>query len=814
MITQTRKIHILDVDVQGKVTERRELPGSELWLDNTIAGRLYPELKLALVTVPTEILEWTEASDVATSLHSVSFNGVDFRLVGSGGGAKNGKFYFADAKHATMLHARFQNWPEALISYFGIQTSECKRITAAEGTVLVVPDNELGTNDCRGWISKRIFSLLDAPEGAFYQFRLGFALENGKGSFKVMSDEVAAVVGADIIIPESSCKPAPKGLKAWNYDTRAERMFTGPFVVGLREISRELVFSSSYTVTQFASEDVFTNEIIPKARVLLKNLKEAWLAGNHASLVEQIGRKVTIDEFSKELVDEQQEEAMRTVEAALLADGSGEISRHPFVYRQVDKLLARWAYKLLTGGGLHLPGFALADDGYIALAEDGTVISGSDWLPEHFSLTSLTSARSLCVRYPVRMKEDLLPMTHCNREGVIALLMNSGVTEVNAEEIADQQLFLRGTYVLHSKTAKLNGGDYDFDQVCVIDEALYPMFVADRFAFVSSFIATKNKVERLKSPLYSLVFVAMKSMGNKIGVITDTMSSCIAAGRLDKHYELVPQTQLEIDSLKHNTHADMSVVREIRDLVGKAPWLALKEVQSVTSLVPLNVLPTDMVGRMYNALLADVVDMMGKPMALRQFEGLIVGHKPTQEMYNEVRTVFHAFAAGFALQQGVMEKKQAAVAEATKAFELAKSEGLKEQIQQCRKALSKVRADLALATEKNKRYAAVLISMVAAWGKGKSENREAWMQALHTVTCAGKGSGSILFHAFPQEVINAIAGTTGGIRATVAPHKVAGKVVLVDNVFYSCTCSGKDMVPLFRYNPDKRRLDHVIPSAA
>ena len=216
MITRTRKIAILDLDTQGKVTERKTLPGSEIWLDNTVAGHLYPSLKVALVTVPTEMMEWNESANVADGLFNIQFDNTTYRLVGSGGGAKNGKFYFADEVHAPMLHARFQNWPEALISYFGIQTSDCKRIVDAEGTVLVVPDNELGTNDCRGWISESLFARLDAPSKAFYQFRLGFAFENGKGSFKVMKDDVAQAIGADIIIPESSCKPAPK-LKPWIY---------------------------------------------------------------------------------------------------------------------------------------------------------------------------------------------------------------------------------------------------------------------------------------------------------------------------------------------------------------------------------------------------------------------------------------------------------------------------------------------------------------------------------------------------------------------------------------------------------------------
>jgi len=413
MITRTRKIAILDLDTQGKVTERKTLPGSEMWLDNTVAGHLYPSLKVALVTVPTEMMEWNESANVADGLFNIQFDNTTYRLVGSGGGAKNGKFYFADEEHAPMLHARFQNWPEALISYFGIQTSDCKRIVDAEGTVLVVPDNELGTNDCRGWISESLFARLDAPSKAFYQFRLGFALENGKGSFKVMKADVAQAIGADIIIPESSCKPAPS-LKPWNYDSRTDRMFTGPLVVGLREVSRDLLFSSSYTVTQHASVDTILTELIPKAREAMQSLKDAWRAGNHEAVVNQIGQRVSLDEFAKGVT---KDELMRTVEATLLADGSGEICQHPYIYRQVDKLLAKWAYKVLTGGGMHLPGFALADDGFLFLDENGGVVSGSDWIPGEMALTSLTSARSLCVRYPVRMKEDLLPMMNCNRVG-------------------------------------------------------------------------------------------------------------------------------------------------------------------------------------------------------------------------------------------------------------------------------------------------------------------------------------------------------------------------------------------------------------
>jgi len=41
----------------------------------------------------------------------------------------------------------------------------------------------------------------------------------------------------------------------------------------------------------------------------------------------------------------------------------------------------------------------------------------------------------------------------------------------------------------------------------------------------------------------------------------------------------------------------------------------------------------------------------------------------------------------------------------------------------------------------------------------RKATESAWLvQSLHTVVCAGKGNGSLLFHAFPQEIIDKVAG--------------------------------------------------------
>jgi hypothetical protein len=80
-------------------------------------------------------------------------------------------------------------------------------IQEPEVNVLVVEDHALGTNDCRGWISERLFRKLNLPDHRFYQFRLAFERTQAKGSFKVMHDDVADLLRADIILPESSIKP-------------------------------------------------------------------------------------------------------------------------------------------------------------------------------------------------------------------------------------------------------------------------------------------------------------------------------------------------------------------------------------------------------------------------------------------------------------------------------------------------------------------------------------------------------------------------------------------------------------------------------
>ena len=112
----------------------------------------------------------------------------------------------------------------------------------------------------------------------------------------------------------------------------------------------------------------------------------------------------------------------------------------------------------------------------------------------------------------------------------------------------------------------------------------------------------------------------------------------------------------------------------------------------------------------------------------------------------------------------VMDAKLALLKKAEAEFATAKENGLQESIKIARKAIAKARSEVKVTEEKHKDQSSNLIGIVAAWGKGKTENRKAWAQAIHTIVSGGRGTGSILFHAFPQEAIDAIAERTNGIR--------------------------------------------------
>src|SRR5262245_17275545 len=434
----------LDIDTQGNVTQRLTI--LESTLENTLLNVLYPGIKVAVVNVPKEPLDAYEESVVENAMANLRFKNIRYKLVGASGSSKDGKFYFVDEAYSQAIAERFQCWPQAAITYFGILVSGCKVLIAEPDlTVLVVEDHTLGTNDCRGWIRRSLFNRLELPDHCFYQFRLAFEKTQAKGSFKVVEDDAAQLLDADIVLPESAVKPALNS-PAMVFSVFGKlRKFRGPAVLGIRELSRTLEFESSYTLIEHAPDDSLQLEILPEALTQVRRLSDSVGQGDYQELLELLGFNVT---------ERHEDDEVRTVEALLRADTTGYIVRFPWVNNQLSKLLARWAFKVCTGGGFRLPAFALADDGYL-VAHNGRLYAGSDWIPPSHAIVPLGSNRGLCVRYPIRMFEDLLPIEHIGAQELITRLTQNldeqgcNLSHQLAEQITNNQLHLEGTYVLH-----------------------------------------------------------------------------------------------------------------------------------------------------------------------------------------------------------------------------------------------------------------------------------------------------------------------------------------------------------------------------
>ena len=826
-----RLILELSIDAQGEVTRKPSQLGRKDTLEGKLLAELYPGIQVTRVSVPHELTPY-EQSVVENRMAKLIYGGVEYRLVGASNSAKDGKFYFVDLAHSKQIAERFQHWPEAAMVYFAILVSDCKlMVDEPNFRVAVVQEHALGTNDCRGWVRESVYRKLKIGTNRFCQFRLAFDAhepKQAKGALKAMSDRVADRLGVDLILPDSATKPALKGgLRFLPQLGTSGRLYTGPAVLGIKEISRALEFGSSYTLVEHASEDSLQLEIMPRAIEQIRKVRKAWDEGDYDALLELLGKSSDVAAFEDEDSSFDPESLERGVshvseewepaEAVLLADRSGTSIKFPYVSNQINRKLARWAFRICTGGGFRLPAFALADDG-VLIEHRAKILSASDWIPLDTSITSLTADQGLCIRYPIRMQEDLLPIRHLTNDELgpsLKRALGADLDDSLVNSILERQLRMEGTYILHSETAKRNGGDFDFDTICVMPSDQFPRFVAGRNAYGEQFHQQKTKLTKAKSPWWNVCLVAMKARGNRIGSITDLKTSCLASGRPDLAYKLVEQLQNALDSLKHRVEIDESVISDIRKEVSPAPWLRYKRERRVSDLpLHLDVADTDKVGRLYNVLRKELGDILNERMAVEDFRGIFSGHTVTKEMFEECQLVNAIYGDVAAQITEREEQLKLEYGNSQALWEAVRTGDDKDQRRSAVLARNKAQAALWEFEQDAKEQFSGLHLFMHYWAQGKQDNRRAWAQAMNTIVSNGRGSGAVLFQTFPQEVVDVFAEQTGGKNAPVRlPKMVNGYVrfddqqraFLVERIENTDGPNGEKWIFLFQYK-GKRTL--------
>jgi hypothetical protein len=788
----------LQINDRGITTPRLLDLDPQNSINMTLFAALYPNARLATVTVPTGYLSLGDETAVMNAMANIVYRGVKYRLIGASGSAKEGRFYFVDEQHYSPLAARFQHWPESLIVYFGILVSPCQTlIEDSNARIMTVPDGEFGTNDCRGYIRDSVFRefrrvrKVDGKEKAepldphrLYQFRLAFedsepaSCWQAKGLFKVMSDRVADALGVDIILPHSAIKPELKEASLAKAGKKPTLMFRGRTVVGIREVSRELEYASSYTLLVHAPDESLNLEVLPKAIEQAQKVSESAQDGNYAALVELLGKDPSVLGTDRGA----NTTPFGVVEAMLVADGAGNICRHPYINRKLNEILARWAFWLCTSGGFYMPAFMLGDDG-VLVERDGKVYSVSDWIPENMIATKGAFDWALCVRYPIRMYEDLLPVLRLSLRELVRLLQTAlsqkgcALTDSEAEELVKEQVLLDGACVLHSSTAKMNGGDFDGDQIALLTDDRFPRWVEHRFSLKKPFVLEKTKAKRKKTALYQLECTAMAARGNSIGRITDLISSCLAAGKPKLAKKLVVELQNALDALKHAVQPDQKFITEVSNEVKPAAWLAFKDQPRVSSLPEhLDVPKTDRIGRFYNEVRNYIGTFGGEVEPLHNFRGMIVGPALPSDtfdaMLEECRKINRLYGQAISHTIPIMEKLTRERDLARAAWEVARQSQSPEVEDLLRAYQAAKRKHRRVEAETDDSLKA-MFAFIRLWAHGKPEKeRRSWCLALHTLVCRQRSSdelsqgpgpsGSIVFLAFPEELVAMQAERTGG----------------------------------------------------
>jgi len=166
-----------------------------------------------------------------------------------------------------------------------------------------------------------------------------------------------------------------------------------------------LEFGSSYTLVEHASEDSLQLEIMPRAYEQIRKVRKAWDEGDTMHCSNCWANRPTLQHLRMRIralilnrwsvavshISEEWEPA----EAVLLADRSGTSIKFPYVSDHQPQL-ARWAFRICTGGGFRLPAFALADDG-VLIEHRGKILSARTGYHGHIHHV-VNGGTGICIR--------------------------------------------------------------------------------------------------------------------------------------------------------------------------------------------------------------------------------------------------------------------------------------------------------------------------------------------------------------------------------------------------------------------------------
>ncbi len=111
----------LKIEPNGELTRKATKLARKDSLEGKLLASVYPGIRVARVSVPMELTPY-EQSLVENRMAQLTYGGVEYKLVGASGSAKDGKFYFVDQAHAKSIAEEAQTSTDPAKLYRAIRT--------------------------------------------------------------------------------------------------------------------------------------------------------------------------------------------------------------------------------------------------------------------------------------------------------------------------------------------------------------------------------------------------------------------------------------------------------------------------------------------------------------------------------------------------------------------------------------------------------------------------------------------------------------------------------------------------------------------
>jgi hypothetical protein len=521
---------------------------------NTLLGHIYPDIKFAIGDVMSLLKAENPDMNHIAKVLDTGFEG--YKLIGASGARKHGRVIYA-LTETNDLFTRFFGSSANAIIYASNFTTECKKILDLPVKLLVVPDDDktFGVGDCHGKASSQFCHAIAESISNPFQFR-AVSLEKSfiaKGtiaySYKVSRSKY------DLVLPESCFKGNKVTAGEYDVTLAVGLVFTSPETktkVFTRETDTEIIerhitgwdwrkANLSYSVVQFLPWDAVEADILPATKKAAAEINLLLL--NQRKLTEYLIR----DDEDEDGDDQHLSQLAQVVQA----DIHGQLSSHPWVVNTTARLFRKRWLRLATAGAIRFNSSMVMPDESLS---DDTVCIPS--LPE--------GEEVIVYPYPCRWKHDIRVWRN-----------------VHLKQWKDSQ----GIIALNQQTALKLGRDFDGDYLYWLPAHELPV-IADAIKAFGEPSIDQAGIKPKKVPLVgTLGEIAVKSMANDTGRITDLIAKCWAVGREDLVNQLVPQLQAAVDSLKGATPPDQELLKNIaitlKNKYGDIAWLKQRKDEGV-----------------------------------------------------------------------------------------------------------------------------------------------------------------------------------------------------------------------------------------